>query len=618
MSILKCKMCGGDLRVSDESKIVECEYCGTRQTVPDGNDEKKTNLFNRANRLRMENEFDKAAGVYESIVSEYPEESEGYWGLVLCAYGIEYVDDAKTGRKIPTCHRTVTTSVMDDDNFAQACENADIIAREVYRNEAKEIDRLQQKIISIVASEESYDVFICYKETDDMTKSRTEDSMIAQDIYTELVKEGYKVFFSHVTLREKAGTEYEPYIYAALRASKVMLAIGTKYDYYDAVWVKNEWSRYISMMSEDKEKHLIPCFKDLDAYDIPKEFKNLQALNIADMTFLSNLKSRIAYYIKKPVKNIIGNIPGADVEISNLFKRAENFLRDENFEKANEYFEKILDRSPEEASAYWGKLLCQEKCIDNADIQSDRMLEEIMVGIIEEYDVMSLDNKFLEQSLVDRWGSNYQNALRFASDDEKATFISYFSSFLSKMNETLIEVQKRTEEMLKEEASRKREEERIAEEKRKAEIRRKKREQELQLEMEQRAAQVRFIGHMINIALVAVFGVLLFFNDTVIEQMIGLSDSSFGGYMITRIIFLIFSLFAGIASLKGGGIFWPTVFVIAYPLIFDFIVIVKDESWSEDPLGTFFVFIFWMAFSLVTASVSSLIFGAISGTRKKK
>ena len=63
--------------------------------------EKKMTLFARANRLRFNNEFDKASGVYESIIAEFPEEAEAYWGLVLCKYGIEYVDDPATGKKSP-------------------------------------------------------------------------------------------------------------------------------------------------------------------------------------------------------------------------------------------------------------------------------------------------------------------------------------------------------------------------------------------------------------------------------------------------------------------------------------------------------------------------------------
>ena len=148
MAVFKCKMCGGDLHPDTESTTCECEFCGTVQTVPSDAGEKKTNLFNRANRLRMNAEFDKAAAVYESIAAEYPEEAEAYWGLCLCAYGIEYVDDPATGEKKPTCHRTLPTSIMEDVNFEQACDNADAIARRVYREEAKAIDRIQKDIDS--------------------------------------------------------------------------------------------------------------------------------------------------------------------------------------------------------------------------------------------------------------------------------------------------------------------------------------------------------------------------------------------------------------------------------------------------------------------------------------
>ena len=73
--------------------------------------------------------------------------------------------------------------------------------------------------------------------------------MLAQDVYEALTAKGLKVFFSRITLEDKLGTQYEPYIYAALSSAKVMLAFGTTYEYYDAVWVKNEWSRYLKLMA---------------------------------------------------------------------------------------------------------------------------------------------------------------------------------------------------------------------------------------------------------------------------------------------------------------------------------------------------------------------------------
>ena len=72
MAILKCKMCGGDLIITEGLSTCECEYCGSTQTVPNADNEKKLTLFGRANRLRMACEFDKASGVYESIIQLLP------------------------------------------------------------------------------------------------------------------------------------------------------------------------------------------------------------------------------------------------------------------------------------------------------------------------------------------------------------------------------------------------------------------------------------------------------------------------------------------------------------------------------------------------------------------
>ena len=76
--VIKCKMCCGNLVLTPGSTVAECEYCGTTQTVPSADNDKKLSLFSRANKLRAGCEFDKASGVYESIVAEFPEEAESY------------------------------------------------------------------------------------------------------------------------------------------------------------------------------------------------------------------------------------------------------------------------------------------------------------------------------------------------------------------------------------------------------------------------------------------------------------------------------------------------------------------------------------------------------------
>ena len=70
MSIFKCKMCGGALKINKNQTVAVCEYCGTQQTLPKLTDDKRANLYDRANHFRRNNEFDKASAIYEQILNE--------------------------------------------------------------------------------------------------------------------------------------------------------------------------------------------------------------------------------------------------------------------------------------------------------------------------------------------------------------------------------------------------------------------------------------------------------------------------------------------------------------------------------------------------------------------
>lgn len=371
MAVLKCKMCGGNLDVQEGMTICECEYCGSMQTVPRVDDEKKITLFARANRLREACEFDKAFGVYESIVTEFQDEAEAYWGLVLCKYGIEYVDDPKTGRKIPTCHRSSFDSVFEDSNYGMVMNYASLMAQKVYIEEAETIEKIRERIIEVSSKEEPYDVFICYKESDE-NGERTIDSVLAQEVYDELTDKGYKAFFARISLEDKLGQEYEPYIFAALNSAKVMLVFGTKNEYFDAVWVKNEWSRFLNLIERGERKILIPCYKNMDAYDMPIEFKRLQAQDLGKIGAIQDILRGIGKIIetKKPVVETVA-IKGGN----GLTKRGYMYLEDEMFDKAADYFERALDDNPEDGDAYLGKVLTRAKVHRIEDLESMNWFE---------------------------------------------------------------------------------------------------------------------------------------------------------------------------------------------------------------------------------------------------
>lgn len=300
MSVLTCKMCGGDLELTDGMTTARCPYCGTNQTIPQLDSEQRMRLYERANHFRRRNDYDLAMAVYEQILHEDQTDSEAYWSIVLCRYGIEYVKDPATHRLIPTINRMQYTSILADEDYKAAMRYADETQAELYAQEAVQIDRIQKGILQVSGKEPPYDIFISYRESDEKGR-RTRDSVLADEVYYHLSRAGYRVFFSRITLRDRLGEAYEPCIFAALHSAKVMIVIGTDSQNFQAVWVKNEWSRFLAFMKQGTDKVLIPAYRDMDPYDLPEDFSHLQALNMAQLGFMQDLLYGVGKIIGKPV-----------------------------------------------------------------------------------------------------------------------------------------------------------------------------------------------------------------------------------------------------------------------------------------------------------------------------
>ena len=367
MAVFKCKMCGGALEVQPEQTTAVCGYCGTQQTLPRLDSDQRANLYDRASHYRRNNEYDKAAALYEQLLNEDAADAEAYWSLVLCRYGVEYVEDPATHARIPTINRTQFTSVFDDENYRSALAHAGVGQRAIYEREAEAINRIQKGILEISEREAPFDVFLCYKETD-ANGRRTPDSVLAGDLYRELTQEGFRVFFARVTLEDKLGTAYEPYIFSALQSARVMVVLGTRPDHFNAVWVKNEWSRYLALIRGGAKKTLIPAYRDMDPYDLPEEFSHLQALDMGRLGFMQDLVHGIRKLTGAP-QPMAGSAPqpaapqAAPVPAAApLLRRAFLFLEDGDWTSADEYCERVLDLEPENAEAYLGKLMAELRC----------------------------------------------------------------------------------------------------------------------------------------------------------------------------------------------------------------------------------------------------------------
>lgn len=78
-----------------------------------------------------------------------------------------------------------------------------------------------------------------------------------------------------------------------------MLVVGTKEEYFNAIWVKNEWNRYLEMMKKDKGKVLIPVYSKIDAYKLPEEFAMLQAQSMDKVGAIQDLTRGIKKVINE-------------------------------------------------------------------------------------------------------------------------------------------------------------------------------------------------------------------------------------------------------------------------------------------------------------------------------
>jgi len=188
---------------------------------------------------------------------------------------------------------------------------------------------------------------------------------LAQDIYDALTEKGYRVFFSRITLEDKLGQEYEPYIFAALNSARIMLVVGTDYEHFNAVWVKNEWSRYLKLMAQDKEKHLIPCYKGIDAYDMPEEFARLQAQDLDKMGAIQDILRGIKKLLPQQEPTVAAPqvAPAQFSAAANFVKRGNLALETRSWDDARKFFDEALNQDAACSDAYLGLALCDEEKI---------------------------------------------------------------------------------------------------------------------------------------------------------------------------------------------------------------------------------------------------------------
>ena len=306
-------------------------------------------------------EYDRAYSAYESVTAENRDDPEAHWCLMLCRYGINYVREEGGGFK-PTISRMNRTPILEDPDYRAALRCSEKEIADQYRREAGKLADLQKRFLEIMKKEPPTDVFICFK-AQEADGSHTRASEMGMDIYEELTARGLRVFFSRVTLENKIGEEYEPYIFSALYSAKVMLVVADKPEQLNARWVRNEWIRFLAMMDQDHSKAMIPVFRGMSPYDFPPEISMVQGQDMEKLGALQDLTGNVLKLCGKGPENVklVQTAPEAGINVENILRRVKISMEERDFAGAVQRLEELLEKEPETGEAWFLKLLAKQK-----------------------------------------------------------------------------------------------------------------------------------------------------------------------------------------------------------------------------------------------------------------
>ena len=425
-----CSGCGGSL--IREGNYLVCEYCHRKELIDVSDDLHAVARANAWEALRK-SDFDKATELFEELVIKNPKDYDSNWGLALARASIVYVNDVIENRKVPTCNNVSENSFVEDKNVKNAILYAPKEIGESYKAHAEYIEKVRIEWLEKASKEPPYDVFISFKDSDrEHGIERTSDSQTMQDLYTALVEKGYKVFYSRVSLRGKVSEQYEPYIYNALKTAKVMIVYGEKAEYFNATWIKNEWSRYKKRI-EQGEKHknsLVVVYKGVNPYDIPVALTGgRQAIDlgiISNYEVLLNHVKRVVDESKK-VKSLdkieikggqmgkkssqikqetlqTREIGSSSVETSITEKQQLNlvrtFIKMGDWGEASNMLDDLVFANPENAELKWKYLLVKHKIKGDEDLANKiHTFKEEDFKTVER--ILSISDKALATKILD-------------------------------------------------------------------------------------------------------------------------------------------------------------------------------------------------------------------------
>lgn len=406
--ILKCKTCGNVIDLSSAvNGVVECDSCFNRYTVPKKEASPAALSFLRQGEHDLDTgRFDDAYKAYEKAKEYDDKEPEAYWGMALAEFKVQYLKDVVNSRLQPICHEFTNKVFVKNKNFQAALKHATDEQKSEYKKKAEDIDHIRAEFLKFKQQELNYDCFLCVKvsntDSEQVEKSKknwTSDARNAEEIYELLKRRGFAPFFSEREIRGRAGADYEAMILYALYTCETMLVVCNNDEYLQTPWVKNEFTRFKELVN-NKEKEsdsLTIVYEGSPIEKLPGFIGKIQGIDYgrsdasADIVeFVKNhtpfarakreeskrknekqtqeifgkieKQEKFVQQLEEQLKNVGSNtVAGASSTVKTLLVRANQEMEMENFEKATNFLEMVLERAPENSDAWWGLFLCDFK-----------------------------------------------------------------------------------------------------------------------------------------------------------------------------------------------------------------------------------------------------------------
>jgi hypothetical protein len=303
----KCTYCGGELVFSESFNIARCSSCDRKAYIRADDVSGNRIRILQADSLRQKFQFDDAEALYREIVRENPDHVEALFGMLLCNYGIIYVEESEH-KFVATMNRYLDEKLTDHKIVKQLKK----IVKEPnsqYFVEIEYIESVREKIASKIRADAKYDIFICYKKSVKTEQGvlETLESRYAAKIYKMLIESGYEdIFFAEETLPGDPGAIYEAEIYTALKTAKVMILMCSFKDYVTSSWVQNEWRRFLYEIERDDNKILIPvCLSGFDPNQLPHKIKPKTAMDMQAINFREILLDKLQQKIPLKLSNVV-------------------------------------------------------------------------------------------------------------------------------------------------------------------------------------------------------------------------------------------------------------------------------------------------------------------------